>query len=111
VHWYPKRWPLLRVEVAEPSMVPALRHGDWLIALRTRRVRPGQIVLAMHPERPGFQLVKRAARQTGGGWWLASDFPDAPGVKDSRHFGPVPPDQLVGRVLARYWPDPKIFFP
>lgn len=104
-------WPLLRVAVEEHSMVPALRHGDWLLALRTRRVRPGQIVLAEHPSRPGFLLVKRVARRAGDGWWLESDFPDAPGVRDSRHFGPVPASAVAGRVLLRYWPRPKIFFP
>jgi nickel-type superoxide dismutase maturation protease len=101
----------MRVAVSEHSMVPALRDGDWLIALRTSRIRPGQIVLAVHPSRPGFLLVKRAARRASGGWWLASDFPDAPGVTDSRQFGPVAPEQVVGRVLARYWPHPKIFVP
>ena len=59
----PKRWPVMRVAVAEHSMVPALRPGDWLLAWRTRRVRPGQVVLAWHPQRPGFLLVKRVA------WW------------------------------------------
>ena len=89
-------------------MTPALRHGDWLIALRTRKVRAGQIVLAEDPERPGFQLVKRVARRDGDGWWLVSDFPDE-AMRDSRHFGPVAPGQVVGRVLVRYWPNPKIF--
>ena len=110
MHRYPTfRWPLLRVAVSEFSMVPTLRHGDWLLALRTRRVRPGQIVLAEHPSRPGFLLVKRAARRCDGGWWLESDFPDGPGVTDSRHFGPVPAGAVVGLVLLRYWPRPKIF--
>ena len=44
-------------------MVPALLPGDWLLAWRTQRVRPGQLVLAWHPGRPGFLLVKRVA------WW------------------------------------------
>jgi nickel-type superoxide dismutase maturation protease len=90
--------------VAEESMRPALRPGDWLIARRTRRISPGQIVLAWHPQRAGFLLVKRAARRVDGGWWLESDNPDAPGVSDSARFGPVPDDKIVGRVLTRYWP-------
>jgi nickel-type superoxide dismutase maturation protease len=84
-------------------MLPALRHGDWLLARRTRRIRPGQVVLAWHPHRPGFLLVKRAARRVTGGWWLESDFPGAPGATDSSGFGPVPDEMIVGRVLARYW--------
>jgi nickel-type superoxide dismutase maturation protease len=97
------RWPLLRVAVAERSMLPALQPGDWLLARRTRRVRPGQIVLAWHPERPGFLLVKRAAWREDGGWWLASDNPAA-GAVDSAHFGVVPEEKIVAVVLARYWP-------
>jgi len=99
----PKRWPVMRVTVAEHSMEPALRPGDWLLAWRTRRVRPGQVVLAWHPQRPEFLLVKRAAWREDGGWWLASDNPAA-GAVDSARFGPVRQDQIVAVVLARYWP-------
>jgi hypothetical protein len=121
-----KRWPVMRVAVAEQSMAPALRPGDWLLAWRTRRVRPGQVVLAWHPQRPGFLLVKRvawwekgdgvtgsmsapganiavASTATAGGWWLASDNPIA-GAVDSARFGPVPVELIVAVVLVRYWP-------
>ena len=84
-------------------MEPALRPGDWLLARRTARVRPGQVVLAWHPERPGFLLVKRVAWREPGGWWLASDNPVA-GAVDSARFGPVPAEKIVARVLLRYWP-------
>ena len=100
-------WPLWRVAVAERSMEPALRPGDWLLARRSvragrpPRVRPGQVVIARHPAEPGLLLVKRAARQERGGWWLVSDNPGA-GAVDSRHFGPVPPGLIEGRVLLRY---------
>jgi nickel-type superoxide dismutase maturation protease len=81
-------------------MVPAVRPGDWLLVLRTRRVRPGQIVVAYHPARPGMLLVKRAARRMpDGAWWLESDNPAA-GAVDSRRFGPVA--VIEGRVLFRY---------
>lgn len=97
------RWPLFRVRVAERSMEPALRPGDWLLVRRTRRVRPGQVVLARHPGRPGMLIVKRAARRIGDqGWWLESDNPQA-GAVDSRRFGPVPAALIEGRVLGRYW--------
>ena len=95
------RWPVFRVEVAEHSMLPALRPGDWLLALRTRRIRPGQVVLAWHPARPGFLLVKRAVRRVDGGWWLESDNAAA-GAVDSNRFGPVPEELIVGRMLVRY---------
>jgi nickel-type superoxide dismutase maturation protease len=96
------RWPLLLVKVAERSMEPALYPGDWLLVRRTRRIRPGQIVLARHPAQPGLLLVKRAARRAEGGWWLESDNPAA-GAVDSRRFGAVPAPLIEGRVLTRYW--------
>ena len=99
----PVRWPLLRVAVAERSMEPGLRPGDWLLARRTGRIRAGAVVLAWHPQRPGFLLVKRAAWREDGGWWLASDNPAA-GAVDSARFGPVPAELIEAVVLARYWP-------
>jgi len=103
------RWPLWRVAVAERSMEPALRPGDWLLvwrgarAGRPVRVRAGQLVIARHPGRPGMLLVKRAVRRAPSGWWLASDNSGV-GEVDSRSFGAVRPELIEGRVLARYWP-------
>jgi nickel-type superoxide dismutase maturation protease len=101
------RWPLWRVAVAERSMEPALRPGDWLLVwrglrpARPPRIRPGQVVVARHPGRPDFLLVKRARRRVDGGWWLESDNRRASAV-DSRSFGPVPPGLIRGRMLLRY---------
>ncbi|MGH3155647.1 MAG: nickel-type superoxide dismutase maturation protease, partial [Streptosporangiaceae bacterium] len=95
------RWPLLRVAVAERSMQPALYPGDWLLVWRTSRVRPGQVVIARHPDRPTLLLVKRATRRDPGGWWLRSDNLNVP-TADSRAFGLVPPGLIVGVVLLRY---------
>ena len=109
------RWPMWRVAVAESSMEPALRPGDWLLAWRGlgldgRRarsepvqVRPGQVVVARNPARPDMLVVKRAAWREPGGWWLDSDN-KAAGARDSAHFGLVPPGMIEGRVLGRYWP-------
>ena len=95
--------PLLRVAVAEHSMEPVLWPGDWLLVRRTRRIRPGQIVLARHPGRPEMLIVKRAARRQASGWWLESANP-ATGAVDSARFGAVPDTLIEGRVLLRYWP-------
>ena len=102
------QWPLWRVAVAERSMEPGLRPGDWLLAWRgwrrgrPVRVRAGQIVLARQPG-DGLLLVKRAAGLRPGGWWLVSDNPGA-GATDSRRFGPVSPAAIEAVVLGRYWP-------
>jgi nickel-type superoxide dismutase maturation protease len=101
------RWPLWRVAVAERSMEPSLRPGDWLLVwrglrpARPPRIRPGQIVVARHPGRADFLLVKRAVRRLDRGWWLESDNQAASPV-DSHSFGAVPADLISGRVLLRY---------
>ena len=102
-------WPLLRAEVTERSMEPALQPGDWLLAWRgvragrSPRVQPGQLVIARHPADPGKLIVKRAADRVSGGWWLVADNPGA-GAADSYSFGPVPVGLVYARVLLRYWP-------
>ncbi len=101
------RWPLWRIAVAERSMEPVLRPGDWLLVRRSvwagrpPRVRPGRLVVARHPARPDLLIVKRAARREAGGWWLESANPGA-GAADSRQFGPVPGRLIEGRVVLRY---------
>ena len=101
------QWPIWRVAVAERSMEPALRPGDWLLVWRglrrTRpvRIRPGQLVIARNPERPQLLLVKRAAWRETGGWWLDSDNKLA-GAVDSSRFGLVPGELIEGLVLGRY---------
>ncbi|MGH3420979.1 MAG: S24/S26 family peptidase, partial [Streptosporangiaceae bacterium] len=87
-------------------MEPALRAGDWLLVLRTRRARDGRLVIARHPDKPDMLLVKRVAcRIPGEGWWLASDNLAA-GAVDSRSFGPVP--AIEGQVLFRYKNGPAL---
>jgi type IV secretory pathway protease TraF len=102
--------------IAEDSMRPALRDGDWVLAVRSpRRVRRGDVVVVEHPHRPGFDLVKRVAAGPGeegpGGVlgleevWVLGDDPEA-GSIDSRRFGPVPLDRIRARVVVRYAPSP-----
>ncbi|HET9899157.1 MAG TPA: S24 family peptidase [Streptosporangiaceae bacterium] len=99
--------PIWRVAVAERSMEPALRPGDWLLIWRgfvpgrPPRVRDGQIVVAAHPERQSVLLVKRAVRRELGGWYLTSDNPGA-GAVDSARFGVVAPELIKGTLLLRY---------
>ncbi len=92
------------VTVRGPSMVPALRHGDRLLARRapsTTRVRAGAVVLAAWPQRPELLAVKRVVRRVPGGYWVEGDNPH--GSDDSRSYGPA---QVRAVVLGRCWPWP-----
>jgi hypothetical protein len=66
-----------------------------------------------HPERPGFEMVKRVAYlpdelAPDGGilgpdeYWVEGDDPAS--STDSRHFGPVHRDAITATVRLVYWP-------
>ena len=97
-------WPLLRVAIAGESMAPTLSDGEWWIAWRTTKCRPGDVVVFDHPTRPGMLAVKRVVRIDGDSWWVEGDNPER--STDSRHFGPLPQRRVLGRLMWRYSPWP-----
>ena len=92
--------PLTRVLVVGPSMEPYLRNGDWWVVRRTTRCHAGDVVVLMHPRRPGALIVKRLDHREGDSWWVLGD--NAEASEDSRHFGAVPEGAIVGRPILRY---------
>ncbi len=94
--------PLGIAVVSGVSMVPAYYDGDRLLVHYGGRVRTGDTVIARDPRLPERVLVKRAAHREADGWWLLADNPYAPG--DSRQFGAVPDELVLGRVLLRLRP-------
>ena len=85
-------------------MRPALEPGDWAIAVVPARVRRGDIVVVEHPERPGFEIVKRVVNVSGevapDGFalvdqvWVEENAAES--STDSRKFGPVAIDECAG---------------
>ena len=107
------RWRPFRVEIDGSSMRPALEPGDWALAISARSVRRGDVVVLEHPERPGFELVKRVVAVGGdavlerrpifpGELWVEGDDPSA--SADSRRFGPVRREDVRARLVAVWWP-------
>jgi nickel-type superoxide dismutase maturation protease len=92
------------LDVQGPSMAPTLAHGDRLLCWYGAPLRPGAIVVARHPLRQDLWVVKRAVERRAGGWWLLSD--NSRVESDSRDFGVVPDELVLGRVLCRYRPRP-----
>ncbi len=97
-------------------MRPTLEPGDWAIAVVPARVRRGDIVVVEHPDRPGFDLVKRVTSVPGDvapdgfrlvdAVWVEGDHPGS--STDSREFGPVATALLRGRVRLVWWPPERI---
>ena len=113
VAWAVLRRRPFRVEIEGASMVPTLLPGDWALAAPIRRYRRGDVVVVEHPDRPGYDMVKRLTAVPGdrvgddrvladGEYWVEGDHPRS--STDSRGFGPVRRGSLKARVLVIYWP-------
>ena len=102
VAWW--RYRPFRVEIEGDSMEPALRDGDWCVAVATRPgdIRKGDVVVVDHPDRPGFELVKRVHGTGDGEVYVVGDNIEA--SNDSRDFGPVGAGAVKGRVVGIYRP-------
>lgn len=83
-------------------MVPTLAPGDRVVAVATRRLAAGDVVVARDPDDAGRRLVKRVAAVTPAGVELRGD--NAGASRDSRDFGPVALGLVVGKVRYRYFP-------
>ena len=103
------RLPYQLVEVTGPSMVPTLRHGDWLLIQYVKSpeavrdvVREGDVVVLRHPLQQDLLIVKRAVERRDGGWWVLGDNTFA--ESDSRQFGTVPDELVLARARGRFRP-------
>ncbi len=107
--WWGRPW---WARVAGASMAPLLPEGSWILATDGRGRPPlGAVVVAVHPQRPGMELVKRVAAVDAdrGLVWLSGD--NAAASTDSETFGPVRVDAIRGRVRLRLRPWPPRVVP
>lgn len=87
------------------SMQPLLQPGEWVLVNRAayRRSRPkvGQLVALKHPLKPHLTLVKCLVAIDTRNYYVVEGLNPAAST-DSRHFGPIPLQALVGEVLCRF---------
>jgi len=98
-------FPLARYAVAGESMTPALSPGERVLVNRAAywRVPPkaGDVVVVRDPRERDRLLIKRIDAPAGDGAWLVRG-DNAIASTDSRAFGPVGRELVVGKVLVRY---------
>ena len=135
---------LRAIGVEGDSMSPALVDGQYVLLmppfLHGNRLRQGDVVVIVRPERPYDILIKRVIAmpdesivlnegrfyvddlplfpdpvpagpdgRINGHWWNGPDdyfvLGDNPSHStDSRSFGYVPADRIIGRAWLRIWP-------
>ena len=106
------RYHPARVAIEGVSMAPTLLPGDWALVVTPERFHRDDVVVVEHPQRPGYEIVKRLVGVPGGvvagrelgedEYWVEGDF--AHRSTDSRDFGPVQGEQLKAKVVLVYWP-------
>lgn len=112
IAWAFIRFKPQRVIVEGSSMEPTLDPGDWALAVVPPRFHIGDVVVVEHPDRNGYEMVKRLVAGPGDRvkersldpdeWWVQGDHRG--GSTDSRSFGPVPSSALKARIVAVYGP-------
>jgi hypothetical protein len=95
------------VRVAGGSMLPTYRDGDWLLVSWLDSA-PGleavgnslvsKVVVVEREERPGIFLIKRVQKFHAGNYWVQGDNEES---TDSRSWGWIPANEVVGVVLLR----------
>lgn len=120
----------IRLWIAQPfivsgaSMEPTFDSGDYLIvdelSYNLRKPQKGEVVVFRYPLDPSKFFIKRVAGLPGetieinekkitlaeNEYFVLGD--NASASSDSRIWGPVPENLIIGRTLIRLWPVTKL---
>ncbi len=112
----------IRLWIAQPfivhgsSMVPSFQNGDYLIvdeiSYQLRQPERGEVIVFRYPKDPSQFFIKRVAGLPGdkiNNTTLSSDEyyvlgDNTTASSDSRFWGPVKSNLIIGRVILRLWP-------
>ena len=91
--------PIRIFKVRDASMEPALREGDYLVVSRWYgRLKVGDMVVLRHP-RKDILMVKRVSAIGSNSIHVIGDNREE--SEDSRAFGNVKRESIIGRVILR----------
>ncbi len=85
-------------------MTPGVSPGERVLVSRIAywfsKPKSGDLVVLRDPREPERLLIKRIDEAHGNSFEVAGDNADA--STDSRTFGPVPTNLILGKVVFRY---------
>lgn len=97
--------PFARYRVDGESMAPSFSPDERVVvnklAYRFSQPRAGDLVVVRDPREPERLLLKRIGGAAGDDRWLVLG-DNAGSSTDSRDFGPVERELIVGKVWFRY---------
>lgn len=97
-------FPIARFKVEDKSMEPNFKSGDYVIVNKLAYVlgnpAKGDVVILKHPREKNKFLIKRISLVTNSDeYYVVGDNKNF--SQDSRHFGSVRKDLIIGKVLIR----------
>lgn len=83
------------------SMFPTLQSGYHVMVQKQEVYYVGDIVVFKPPFNAKF-AVKRISNKKGKSYFMLSDNKDLPNVYDSRQYGFINQNQIIGKVIKIY---------
>jgi nickel-type superoxide dismutase maturation protease len=87
----------IRVRIEGDSMLPTFKNGDEVLVSITKTFSVGDVIYAKHPFKSSIKIIKRISKiENDGSVFLVGD--NLAVSSDSRTFGAIPKENLIGKV-------------
>ncbi len=93
-------FPLLKFRISGPSMLPTYKQGDRILVCPwMRHIEMNDIIALFAPESDRV-MIKRVTKKQGSLFFVEGD--NKQESTDSRVFGMIGKDRVLGRVIYRF---------
>ncbi len=89
--------PILKFQVQEDSMLPALKPGDVVLVNKLSTPGVGDVIVLKNPEDQKMLLIKKIQKVDDRKYFVMGN--DLKKSRDSRHFGLVEKKDIIGKVF------------